>query len=196
MVSTILLPTPLAGVEVEAYGEPPVSYAVAKAWEQSAFTKGHQEAEAFAQRQIVEMRNEFLFVQETLFKRIEEQFQEVVSTVGRRVPDVVLAIVRRLWGGLELTPATVQKNLQDLMHEISPDGEQLEIVLGAEDLALLKESDKEAGEIGGLAQHKDIVLVEDSSLQKGDCLIRSRFGTVDGRIETKLKKVEEELHGL
>ena len=40
-----------------------------------------------------------------------------------------------------------------------------------------------------------VKLHEDKALGKGDCVIKSRFGIVDGRIETKLKKVEEELRG-
>lgn len=190
-VSTITLPMPVAGIAVEAYGEPAVSYAEAKAWEQRAHAKGYQEAEEFAQRQIVDMRNEFLFVQDALFKRIDEQFEELVSTVAKRVPDLVTAVVRRLWGGLVLTPASVHENLLSLLSEISPDGEHLEITMCKEDLALLKASD--AGAMDAL---KGIVLVEGEHLQKGDCLIQSRFGTLDGRIETKLKKVDEELRGL
>ena len=38
---------------------------------------------------------------------------------------------------------------------------------------------------------------EDSSLNSGDCQIKSRFGLLDGRVATKLRKVREELtnHG-
>ena len=36
---------------------------------------------------------------------------------------------------------------------------------------------------------------EDSSLESGDCQVKSRFGLLDGRISTKLRKVEEELKG-
>ena len=31
------------------------------------------------------------------------------------------------------------------------------------------------------------------TLQSGDCQIKSRFGLLDGRVSTKLRKVEEEL---
>jgi len=190
LASTITLPAPIIGVDVEAYGEPPVSYAVAKEWEQRGYARGRQEAEAFAQAQIVETRDEYLQVQEALFQRIHEQFEQMVSTVATRVPNLVLAMVRRLWGGLELTPESVRQNLEDLLREISPDGEQLQVLLCPEDFALLQESDK-----GQFASLNGLVLVEDEGLEKGDCLIRSRFGTVDARIETKLKKVAEEMRG-
>ena len=34
---------------------------------------------------------------------------------------------------------------------------------------------------------------EDTTLHSGDCQIKSRFGLLDGRISTKIRKIEEEL---
>ena len=36
---------------------------------------------------------------------------------------------------------------------------------------------------------------KDASLNSGDCQIKSRFGLLDGRIATKLRKIGEELSG-
>lgn len=188
--AVVELPVRLSGVVVEDYGESPVRFTVAKEWEQAAYAKGREEAEAFAQAQIVEMREDFLRVQNELFNRLDTQFQSLVSTVGARMPDLVLAMVRRLWGGIELNPEAVENNLRELMQEITPDGEELEVSLCPEDFKLIKEIDT-----GTLSATSKIRLIEDASLKKGDCMIRSRFGIVDGRIETKLKKIEGELKG-
>ena len=36
---------------------------------------------------------------------------------------------------------------------------------------------------------------QDDSLLPGDCQVKSRYGLLDGRISTKLRKVRQELNG-
>lgn len=44
-----------------------------------------------------------------------------------------------------------------------------------------------------LEGYPNVKFFEDASLQSGDCQIKSRFGLLDGRVSTKLRKIEEEL---
>ena len=44
-----------------------------------------------------------------------------------------------------------------------------------------------------LEGYPNVVFHEDEGLGRGDCQIKSRFGLVDGRVLTKLAKLEEEL---
>ena len=186
--SSVRLPLPIQGMVLAGYGEQPVGISTAREWEAEAYAKGRKEAEDFAQAQIVEMRIEFLKLQEQLFENIENQFQLLVETYCASVPNLVIALVRRLWGGLELTSAEVKKNLEELLSETGSNREELEVRLASEDLALIRDLDQ-----GALGQLSKIELKEDAALERGDCLILSRFGMIDGRIETKLKKVEQEL---
>ena len=48
---------------------------------------------------------------------------------------------------------------------------------------------------GGNLLHEQLHEFEDRLDQSGDCQIKSRFGLLDGRIATKLRKIEEELRG-
>jgi flagellar biosynthesis/type III secretory pathway protein FliH len=41
--------------------------------------------------------------------------------------------------------------------------------------------------------YPNVKFFEDASLQSGDCQIKSRFGLLDGRVSTKIRKIEEEL---
>ena len=101
------------------------------------------------------------------------------------------------------------------------DEEKLDVFLCPQDLSLLKamanpqkeptedSEDSEEGfasAIAGifdgldgddalLAGFPNVKFFEDTSLASGDCQIKSRFGLLDGRIATKLRKIEEELKG-
>lgn len=183
----LVLPMPLADVSVVDYGDPPVSARVADEREQAAYAKGRAEAEAFAQKQIVEMRAEFLEIQRSVFEELSGRFDTMTQMVGERVPQLVMALVRRVWGGLEMTPDSIKNILDEMLSEFAPEGENLEVSLHPSDLAVLKENGDNASE------HEYIKLIADEQLERGDCLVSSRFGMIDGRVETKLKKIEEEL---
>jgi hypothetical protein len=99
----------------------------------------------------------------------------------------------------------------------------LEVYLSADDLKLLKaftkvddfsaesvepkeEQDGFASAIAGIFDNLDgndallpdlphVKFIEDPSLQSGDCQVKSRFGLLDGRIATKVRKIKEELSG-
>ena len=46
-----------------------------------------------------------------------------------------------------------------------------------------------------LKGYTNVKFFEDPSLQHGDCQVKSRFGLLDGRISTKLRRLEEEITG-
>jgi len=107
-----------------------------------------------------------------------------------------------------------------MVSEFSADDEKLEVYLCPQDLSLLKAmaepekppikedgQDEEAGFASAIAGifdgldgddallegYPNVKFFEDVSLQSGDCQIKSRFGLLDGRISTKLRKIEDEL---
>ena len=119
-----------------------------------------------------------------------------------------------------MTRDTIERLVKSMISEFANEDEKLEIYLSTEDLNLLKsvesvDSGKEepqnedneqgfASAIAGifdgiegedelLEGYPNVKFFEDSSLSSGDCQIKSRFGLLDGRISTKLRKVEREL---
>ena len=43
--------------------------------------------------------------------------------------------------------------------------------------------------------YPDVEFIEDETLGRGDCMMESRYGLVDGRIATKLAAIEESMGG-
>ena len=131
-----------------------------------------------------------------------------------------MAVVERILGECPMTRDTIERLVKSMISEFANEDEKLEIYLSTEDLNLLKsvesvDSGKEepqnedneqgfASAIAGifdgiegedelLEGYPNVKFFEDSSLSSGDCQIKSRFGLLDGRISTKLRKVEREL---
>lgn len=179
---------PLRRVMVSHYGEADLPFQEAQDREQDAYARGRAEAEAFAQKQIVEMREDYLQMQAAVFNKLEARFEELVERVHQQVPRLAFAIVERIWGDLILPPEQVKKILDDILAEAAPDGETVDVFLCPEDLESLNKLD------GDLADHyPHIRFVGDPKLKVGDCKLLSRFGFIDGSVATKLKKLKQDI---
>ena len=131
-----------------------------------------------------------------------------------------MTITERILPTIELNADAIKSLVISMIKEFSKEDEKLDIFLCKNDLDLLKalslkgDSDENLqSEEGGFASaiagifegldgdeslldgYPNVKFFEDESLAKGDCQIKSRFGLLDGRIATKLRKVSEELKG-
>ena len=115
----------------------------------------------------------------------------------------------------------IQSLVKSIIEDFNDDQESLDVFLSKEDLGLLKslsDKDKEPASSGSdqdegfasaiagifdgidgddalLEGYPNVKFFEDPSLQSGDCQVKSRFGLLDGRIATKLRRLEEEIQG-
>ena len=138
-----------------------------------------------------------------------------------RLPDLVIGIAERVLGQVNLDGEGIEQLVKSMIGEFADENEKLEVYLNPQDLDLLKglrrtedisdTSDEEndegfASAIAGifdglegddalLSEYPEVKFFVDDSLENGDCQIKSRFGLLDGRIATKLRKIEEELLG-
>ena len=124
-------------------------------------------------------------------------------------------------GQVKLDGEGIEQLVKSMIAEFADEDEKLEVFLNAKDLDLLKglrrteddgnsssDQDEEgfASAIAGifdgldgddalLSEYPEVKFFVDDSLESGDCQIKSRFGLLDGRVATKLRKIEEELRG-
>jgi len=218
---SISFPTQPSGFKVSYIGKPDIPVSVSDNSKQEAYNRGKQEATIFYQAEVKKLREEIATRQNQLLGDIN---QKVLSTVGElenRLPDLVLGIAERVLGQITLDGNSIEELVKSMIAEFSEEDEKLEVFLSPSDLELLKglrktaddssSGDEEEGEgfasaIAGifdgldgddalLSEYPEVKFFEDGSLQSGDCQINSRFGLLDGRIATKLRKIEEELKG-
>ena len=218
---SISFPTQPSGFKVSYIGKPDVPVVKNVASVDDAYNRGKQEAASFYQEEIKKLREEISNHQKQVLGEIN---QKVISTVGElesRLPDLVIGIAERVLGQTTLDGTGIEQLVKSMIAEFSEEDEKLEVYLSPKDLELLKglrktdevaqPTSEEEGEgfasaIAGifdgldgddalLSEYPEVKFFEDDSLQNGDCQIKSRFGLLDGRIATKLRKIEEELKG-
>jgi flagellar biosynthesis/type III secretory pathway protein FliH len=202
-------------------GDPPVPAGDAVANSRIALEQGKSETTAFYQEEIRKLRSEYGQRQKDLLSATQAKVNGVLEELDRRLPDLVIGIAERVLGQTPLDRETVEAIIKNMVAEFSHDDEKLEVYLCADDLNLLKafarddepaptegegEESGFAGAIAGIFEGLDgddallegypnVSFHEDPTLSRGDCQIKSRFGLLDGRIATKLRKFETELKG-
>lgn len=184
----IQLGEPVRGIRIRYSGPVPVYGDEAEALQKKAYRKGYDKASDLFNQQIVEHRNEAVYLQETLMHGIQEQFGQAMEEINATLPDLLLSMIRGIWSGLQIDRDTVENIVQEVISDLSPEEEALEIHLSSSDFNLLRERTKDWSD-----QFPTLKFKENPSLQSGDCVVRSRFGTIDAKVATKIRKIEKEL---
>jgi flagellar assembly protein FliH len=218
----ISFPEPPKAFTVGFVGDPPVPAGDAAKNSRIALEQGKSESTAFYQEEIRKLRSEYGQRQKDLLSATQAKVDGVLEELDKRLPDLVIGLAERVLGQTPLDRETVEAIVKNMVAEFSCDDEKLEVYLCADDLNLLKtfaRDDEEsvptegegeesgfAGAIAGIFEGLDgddallegypnVSFHEDPTLSRGDCQIKSRFGLLDGRVATKLRKFETELKG-
>jgi len=216
---SIKFSSPPKGFKVNQIALPPVSVDQSSEQASSEYERGKKEATAFYQLEIQKLRDSYCKQQTEILSSIDAKTNEVIEKLDHRLPDLVIGLAERVLGQVSLDKESIESIVRNMISEFSGDDEKLEVYLCSEDLNLLKaiaDADKPAdggdeGEGEGFASaiagifdgldgddalldgYPNVKFFEDSTLQSGDCQIKSRFGLLDGRISTKIRKIEDEL---
>lgn len=213
---------PPTGFSVRSVSSPPVSLEEHEAKSQISFDAGKQEATQFYLGEINQLQDQFAAKQNELLDQINQRAEQVLAMLNANLPTLVMEIVQKILPRVELSGMDIEGIVRSLIKEFSDEEERLEVYLCPQDLKLLKalgkgskpadgeEASKSENEdgfasaIAGIFDNLDgedsvlpdlprVQFHEDTSLVSGDCQIKSKFGLLDGRIATKIRKVTEEL---
>ena len=150
-----------------------------------AYRRGSEEATRLLERQMIEQRSEMVALQSQTFAALAEQHAALAQQVREVVPELVIEAVARVLANTEFDREAVVRIANDLLAEVAPGREQVELQLAPRDLELI------AGyEEGFREKHPAIVFHANPDLRPGDCTVHSRFGMIDGRLATKLRALE------
>jgi flagellar biosynthesis/type III secretory pathway protein FliH len=183
----IHLRKPIAGLKVSYYGPEPVSEADAHKREEEAYERGRHEAETVCQRQILQARKEMSQLQNEVLASVQSRYKELSDQFDEQIPDLVLSIVNKVWEGLVLDRPAVLRAIDAALTQVGGETQNLTLRLCPQDAALLQERETFK------THYADLKIETDSELASGDVVLRSRFGIVDSRIKTKLRRVESEI---
>ena len=178
----------LKALRVSYDGPPRIRAADSETAVKEAYARGYEEASSQYNQQIVEFRAEVNALREGAFSELESRFAKIVSEAREALMSLTYASVARIIGGYELPKEAIAGIVNAIIKESGLDEEKMEIRLNPKDLELLSDLQPEIK-----ARHQGLKFVEDVTLRRGDCLLNSRFGKVDGLMSTKLDRLRGSL---
>ena len=186
--SELALDESLVGLSIAYDGKPKIDSAAHEKAIDEAYRKGYDEASAQYTEQIVEFRAEVNALRENTFSLLEEKFAKIQAEAREALMSLVFQGVARALGGFEMTQEAVLAIVETIIDESGLNEEKMEIRIHSSDLKLLEEIEPQLK-----ARHPGLGFVNDDTLNRGDCVLSSRFGKVDGLMSTKLDKLRESL---
>lgn len=135
--------------------------------------------------EMARQRAEVLDLQQQTLETLSAKHEGLVEQFCGMVPGLVMEAVRRILANTELDEPMIKNIVSEIIAEVHPGTAGLEVILCERDLEFF-EGTEEAFQ----KKYPGIHFVCDRELHPGDCMVRSRFGMLDGSLSTKLDHVE------
>lgn len=155
---------------------------------EESYQKGIAAGRAQSQKLVDQAQKELATIRDEVIPSLQKEIDAVLLQLEDELPTLILQIMRGLIASVEWKKEDVLAILRSTIEEISSPGETLTVYLSPADLQLVQTTDENI-----LGKPLEIIWKEDSTLQRGDCIVRSRFGIIDAQMDTKLKKIHSQL---
>lgn len=177
---------PLRNVKLVT-ANPPALYTAAdlEAAKKESYQRGCTDTSALMEHDLVEQREEIVHLQEKTFANLIAQNTKHVDQLRAALPEVTIEAVRRVLANTEIDRELVVRLVAELLAEISEARQPIEVSLSEHDLQLI-----EGNDVKFRQKFPEIEFRSDPELERGDCVVRSRHGAIDGRLSTKLRTLE------
>jgi flagellar assembly protein FliH len=155
--------------------------------EEEGFERGRLQAEQSLTTQIVSQRGEMVQLQNGVLRSLSDAVGQVVRETEGTVIEIALATAARLVAGLPIDAEMVTAAVREALAQVE-EVANVQVLLHPEDLALLKNSESD---LVSEADDGRLRLTNSPDVSRGGCVVRTHFGDIDGRRETKLDQMRK-----
>ncbi|QHS09242.1 FliH/SctL family protein [Sinimarinibacterium sp. NLF-5-8] len=184
---------PRFDVPAEPLPEPPTAEEIAsieEAAHQEGYAHGHKEGyeagRLAGEKPLLEQAERL----RQLIEHIAKPLQQLDDEVEQALTELAAAIAERVVADeLSLQPERIRQMLRDVLKGLPSQLRTLRVQVHPEDAALL------AAQFTPEQDVDEFSIVEDASLQRGDCRVSSDSSLIDGRWKTRLAEVVQAIGG-
>lgn len=157
--------------------------------EEEGFERGRLQAEKSLTTQIVSQRTEMVQLQNGVLKSLRDAIGQVVRETEGTLIEIALTTAQRLVAGVPISADMVAAAMREALAQVEETAD-VQVLLHPDDFALLKGSD--AGLLGDAGAGR-LRLASSPDVSRGGCVVRTHFGDIDARRETKLSQMRKAL---
>ncbi|MCF7707896.1 MAG: hypothetical protein K9N52_03235 [Verrucomicrobia bacterium] len=158
--------------------------------EQAAYEKGCLDGERTLSEQLVKQRAELLELQNGLLNSLSQAVVKLVRDAEPMLAQLALELAGKLVGGLPVSAELVEANVREAIGQVEEDTEY-KVCINREDIELLRRANSPLL----LPEDKSsrIRFEPDPDIPRGGCMIITKFGVIDARLETKVNMIKKAL---
>jgi flagellar assembly protein FliH len=165
--------------------QPTFTEADVEAAREEAYKQARSDASAEHAKQLAQHQAEVLDLQRQTLDNLGAQHEALVDQFCEMLPGLVMEAVRRILATTELDETLMKNIVSEIIAEVHPGTSGVEVTLSEHDMEFFEEVEETFQK-----KYPGIHFVCDRELHPGDCMVRSRFGVLDGSLSTKLDHVE------
>ena len=158
--------------------------------ERAAFERGRLEGERALGEQLIRQRSELIELQQGVITSMRQTIGQVARESETACIQLALEVARKVVAGLPVSAEAIEAAVTEAISDVDRASE-IVVLLNAEDFVLLQRQNSPMllSEAGG-----DRFRLEPSSeVTRGGCMVRTSFGAIDARRETKFNLLERSL---
>jgi flagellar assembly protein FliH len=134
--------------------------------------------------EIAKLKDDVSAVVEKVLKDIVLQHADALEEMRCILPVLVKEAVARIVGSFEWDDAAIKGVVSDLLAEVAPGSENVEVQLCRVDMARVEQFQNQLRQ-----KFPSLRFAVNDDLVSGDCMVKTKFGMLDGRVATKINAV-------
>ena len=187
---TVRLPRRLRDVRLAAAPILNFSEEQVRLREQQSFERGRQEAERTLKDDLVRQHSELSKLEASLLESLRQVMPQIARESETALVALAMEVARKLVADLPVSAEMVEAAIREALVEVEENSEAT-ILLHPADLELLQAHDSSFFQTK--ANGERIHFDASTEVTRGGCLVRTSFGIIDSRRETKFELLKRSL---
>ncbi|HEY0455449.1 MAG TPA: FliH/SctL family protein, partial [Verrucomicrobiae bacterium] len=158
--------------------------------EQSAYERGLREGQQRLSAQLLQQRADLTNLERGLLESLRQAVPRVMQECEKALAELALEIARKLVGGLPVSAEMVEAVVQEALAD-TEDCTEYNVHLNPEDFQLLERLQSPL--LTTAPARERLHFHQTTEVSRGGCIVKTKFGTVDARRETKVEVLQKSL---
>jgi len=158
--------------------------------EQAAYERGRHDGEIALREQLIAQRNEMAALLNGVIDSLQKTVPQLVHETESALIQLALESAQKIVAGMPIKADLVESVVREALQQVE-DTAEVVIQLHSEDLALLQKYKSDVLKTSPNSQ--PLQFSSSADVTRGGCLLRTRFGIIDARRETKVDQLREAL---
>jgi flagellar assembly protein FliH len=156
--------------------------------EEAAYERGRHEGENALREQLISQRNEMASLLNGVIESLRNTIPQLVQETENALIQLALESAQKIVAGMPIDPNVVDAVVREALQQVE-DNTEVTVQLHPEDLALIQKHKSDV--LKTASGVKPLQFAASAEVTRGGCLVRTRFGIIDARRETKLDQLRD-----